>query len=87
MALGYPAALLSAALLTDLDSHAGLSTAQCTVASECLAHTASLTPHAHPGDSAMFVAFSSMAASVAFSSQVAVATLHSKNQGAVSAYD
>ena len=73
MALGYPAALLSA----DLDSHAGLSTAQCAVTSECLAHTASLTLHAHPGDPAMYVAFSSLAASVAFSSQGAVATLHS----------
>ena len=76
-ALGYPADLLSAALLADLDSPAGLSTAQCTVASECLAHPAFLTRHAHPGDPAMFVAFSSMAASVAFSSQGAVATLHS----------
>ena len=37
---------------------------------------ASLTPHAHPGDPAMFVTFSSMAAFVAFSSQGAVATLH-----------
>ena len=77
VALGYRAALLSAALLADLDSHAGLSTAQCAVASECLAHTASLTLHAHPGDPAMYVAFSSMATSVAFSSQGAVAILHS----------
>ena len=47
------------------------------MASECLSHMAFLTPHAHLGDPAMFVAFSSMAASVAFSSQGAVATLHS----------
>ena len=77
VALGYPAALLAPALPADLDSPAGLSTDQCTVASACLARTASLTPHAHPGNPAMFVSFSSMAASVAFSSQGAVATQHS----------
>ena len=76
-ALSYPAALLSPALPSDLDSPAGLSTAQCIVASVCLACTASLTPHTHPGNPAMFMSLSAMAASVAFSSQGTVATLHS----------